>query len=165
MPGDTTQSPCFGSLITDLGRITEMVRGGACIWAQRLVLTALVKCPPDTRDLILAEVQPFDFMHVFRMLFNWISEQLCQAGEVDPSMLYKRMEEHVRLNWQSATDPAYDGSHPSAEQVLPGYLAPVWHVLNIDGPDRTIVEQAIRVLKRYRRPVRQRGQGDASQGV
>lgn len=142
-------------LLIDPKTIRKRVLGGDGAFAQRILLTALIKGSNDERNHILTEVGYEHFFSIpFGLLFLWVSQDLSSLGQVNESALYERMEAYVREHWTSESDPAFDGSQYSAEQVMTGYLAPIDHVLAIDMPDAETIDHAIASLRRYhsRRP-------------
>lgn len=137
-------------LLIDPLVIRERVIGGDASLAQRVLLTALIKGSQHDRNRILAEV---GYEHcpsyVFKILFQWVSQELSSAGLVDESALYEQMKAYVHDHWISAYDPSFDGTEYSAEQVMPGYLAPIDHILAIEMPDAEVIDHAIAALQRY----------------
>ena len=126
--------------------IRERVIGGDAAFGQRILLTALIKGDETTRIHILNQLQPEYFAPVFDLLFRWVREGLTIEGEVKANELYERMEAHVYDHWVSASDPAFDESQYSAEEVMTGYLAPIDHVLALDMPDEHMIDEAISSL-------------------
>ena len=126
--------------------IRERVIGGDAAFGQRVLLTALIKGDETTRAHILAKLQPEYFLPVFGLLFRWVREGLTTEGRVRVSELYERMEAHVYDRWLSASDPAFDESQYSAEEVMIGYLAPIDHVLALEMPDEEMIDKAINSL-------------------
>lgn len=148
---------CRG-LVTDLETIRYRVSRGDFVFAQRVVLTALAKCGDEIRGQVLENLNVQHFTLVpFDQIFEWMSESVRNRGVVIEEDLYRLMEEDVRRHWLSRDDPAYDASVLSFEEVLPGYLCPVYHVLTIETPDAGTVLNAIAVLQAaYERRIRAR---------
>ena len=63
-----------------------------------------------------------------------------------------------------ASDPTYDGSQYTAEEVMGGYLALIDHVLAIDIPDDETIDQAIAHLQRYYRHRSAHGRNEVASG-
>jgi hypothetical protein len=143
-------------LLIEPRAIRERVIGGDGVFAQRVLLTALIKGSQKVRNRILADLSyEHFFSSVFELLFLWVSQELSSTGQADESALYEQMEAYVQEHWMSASDPSFDGSEYSAEEVMAGYLAPIDHVLAIDMPDAETIEYAIASLQKYysQRPV------------
>jgi hypothetical protein len=137
-------------LLVDSQAIRKRVLAGDVAFAQRILLTALIKGSQQDRSHILASIDSEHlFTNVFRPLFLWVSDDLSSTGQVDESALYERMEAHVREHWTSERDPNHDASQYSAEQVMQGYLSPIDHVLAIDMPDAETIDHAIATLQRF----------------
>jgi hypothetical protein len=108
-----------------------------------------VGCNDDVRSQILEQVDHEHFPEThFRVMFETILESIETSGRIDEDELYRRMEEHVRVHWPSGPEAGTEFDL-SAEDVLPGFLAVIDHVLAIDTPDQELIEKAIANVRRF----------------
>ncbi|MEO0249403.1 MAG: hypothetical protein ABIN58_07645 [candidate division WOR-3 bacterium] len=136
-------------MIIDMDTIRKRVIHGDTVFSQRILLTALIKGDSKTREWILEELGPEHFGQAhFRHIFEWITRALQQKGGVDAAELYQEMESHVHNHWRSASDPDYDRSQYSVEDVLPGYMAVIDHLLAIETPDPETIGKAVAWLQK-----------------
>ncbi len=136
-------------MLTDLKVIGERVRGRDGVFSMRIVLTALIKGDQETRESILARVKHEDFvLSDFKLIFEWISHSIASTGTVEEEILDQRMAARVaEIHRDSQNDPRYDHSY---EQILPGHLALIEHLYLIDLPEKSLVDDALAVLRRKR---------------
>lgn len=138
------------NLLLDADVIRERVMGGDAVFAQRVLVTALIKGDEKIRTDILDKLQGEHFFSsVFALLFRWVSQELVTKDQVEEYELYQKMERHVRNQLAAPPTPGYGESHDTVEEILPGYLAPIDHVLAIEMPDEEVIDKAISALYGY----------------
>ena len=134
--------------IIDIESIGEMVRRGEIVFSRRIVLSALIDCDDDVRRHILDQVTAESFPESwFRIIFETTLISAKTGGKVSKGELYRAMERHVRDHWPSK--PEVDKSGLSAEDVLPGFLAVIDHILAIEMPDKELIDMAILNVHRF----------------
>ena len=137
------------NLIVDTDVIRERVIGGDAVFAQRVLLTALIKGDEKICTDILDKLErEYFFSLAFALLFRWVSQELTTNGRVEEDKLYQKMKAHVRDQLAAPPTPGFADSHYTLEEILPGYLAPIDHVLAIEMPDSEMIERAISSLQK-----------------
>lgn len=151
------------NLIVDTDVIRERVIGGDAVFAQRVLVTALIKGDEKTRADIPDKLEGECFFSpVFALLFRWVSQELTTNGRVEEDKLYQKMKAHVRDQLAAPPTPGFAESHYTLEGILPGNLAPIDHVLAIEMPDEQMIDKAISSLhKLYNRRLAQKKRRDA----
>ncbi len=135
--------------IIDIESIGALVRRGEIVFSRRILLSALIECNDDVRRQILEQVTDENFPESwFRVIFETTLISAKIDGKVNKDELYRAMEHHVRDHWPSK--PETDAkSGLSAEDVLPGYLAVIDHILAIEMPNKELIEMAILNVHRF----------------
>ena len=118
--------------IVDSDVVAQRVSKGDLIFAQRVILAALVKSSPAVRLGILKSVNREGFTSVLGMIFDWSAEMLQSHSEVEPETLYPRMEGYV------------------LQQVAPEYVEMLDEVLTRSRPTAADVDQSISWLRNRR---------------
>jgi hypothetical protein len=135
--------------IIDIESIGELVRRGEIVFSRRILLSALIECNDDVRRQILEQVTDENFPESwFRVIFETTLISAKIDGKVNKDELYRAMEHHVRDHWPSKRETDAK-SGLSAEDVLPGYLAVIDHILAIEMPDKELIEMAILNVRRF----------------
>ncbi|MDM8532681.1 hypothetical protein QUF63_16085 [Anaerolineales bacterium HSG25] len=100
--------------------------------ATDIVIVALLKGDRPTQTQILNQLSSDDFDVNLDCLFEWVEQLLPTEGHLKRKSLHAKAEQYV------------------IEQILPGYIAPIDHLMAIDMPDETTVKQAIICLQNAR---------------
>lgn len=128
--------------ITDMRVIRDRVFRRDLPFAVRVVLTAFVKGDENTRERILRELESVQLgVGFFDLVFEWMAGALRIKGTIDVADLHHQMESFVRSQRDA------DKSEYSVEQLLPGYMAVIDHVVAIEMPDLETVEKALVLIR------------------
>ncbi|HNS52882.1 MAG TPA: hypothetical protein PKO09_17090 [Anaerolineae bacterium] len=128
--------------ITDMRVIRDRVFRRDLPFAVRVVLTAFVKGDEKTRERILRELESVQFgVGFFDLVFEWMAGTLRIKGKTDVADLHHQMESFVRSQRDAGK------SEYSVEQLLPGYMAVIDHVVAIEMPDLETVEKALALIQ------------------
>jgi hypothetical protein len=137
------------SVLASRADIGKTLQAGDSVFSRRIILTALIKGDRVIRDNIIERVEPRYFGHShFRSIFRWIMDEIHSGDQVEVQTLYKEMVEYVRRQWLDKEMSETPAEEETFEQVLPGYIAVIGHLLAIEMPDQQMISDAIHWLER-----------------
>jgi hypothetical protein len=138
-------------MITDREEIKDRIEHGDFSFAERTVLAVLARGEGEVLTTILDELKEEHFtLPLMDILFDWIAETIRSGATVTEPMLQERMKGYVRSHWPERRGLGSGEDEWTADEVLPGYLAVIDHIFEIDYPEEQTVQEAIGLLLRRR---------------
>jgi hypothetical protein len=114
----------------------ELTINESFIDSERVVVVALIKGDKQSQSHILKEMSVGYFDASIDRIFEWARQLLRTEEKVDKEALYQKGKNYV------------------ISKVMPGYIAPINHILAIDMPDGEMIDKAIACLKNRRPTLR-----------